>query len=563
MELATKRQFRHERFFSDERDKFVSNLHLQLRESLVDAGLAVLVYHRSRLELEVNLLTSEQMEVYSLRDIDPLEFNSLKSGGDLESNSIFESLSRDLQFKPSQVETYAVTAVEKVEAAFVLLARNEHSSSKESLETALEERKLTLQQAILKDELRRRKLELELLQETGAIISMSIKMEDVFKSIVAALERLLPFDAVGIFILVRGGEAVDELFSYGYENQRSEEMLQMKAGKGLVGHAIKTGDAIIVPNVADDPRYVAARDETKSELVVPLFSGKEVLGAFNLESDQADAFSPSDLEIVSAFANQAALAITRARLIEKALDQSRLKEQIQVARDIQKSFLPRKFPENLGFDFDAINISSEEVGGDYFDFIPIVDRQIGVTIADVSGKGLPASLIMASFRASLIAEIRNNYAIRTILRKVNNLICESVERGKFVTAVYGVLDTKNRIFTFSNAGHNPPFLLRNSGKVEYLKDGGWTLGIMQDKDYEERPIHIETGEVLCFFTDGVTEAESETDELFGTERLVELVKDNRKLTSREIREKIVEAVSEFRDPTRQPDDLTLIIIKAT
>jgi sigma-B regulation protein RsbU (phosphoserine phosphatase) len=352
------------------------------------------------------------------------------------------------------------------------------------------------------------------------------------------------------------------LFSHGYENQRSKEMLQMKAGRGLVGHAIKTGDAVIVPDVREDKRYVSAREQTLSELVVPLFSGRDILGAFNLEADRADAFSPSDLEIVTAFANQAALSITRARLIEDTLDKNRLKDQLQVARDIQKSFQPRNFPENLGFDFDAINISSEEVGGDYFDFIPIVDRQFGVTIADVSGKGLPASLIMASFRASLIAEIRNNYAIRTILRKVNNLICESVERGKFVTAVYGVLDTKNRIFTFSNAGHNPPFLLRNSGKVEFLKDGGWTLGIMQDRDYEERPIHIDSGELLCFFTDGVTEAESRSDELFGTERLVELVKENRNKSSREIRAKIVEAVTEFRDPARQPDDLTLIVIKA-
>ncbi len=562
MELLLKKQYRQARFFADTRDEFLTELRNNLQGYVDDNGLAVLVYHRSRMELEVNLLCAQGMEVYSLRDVIPSDFEQLNNHPDASANAILQSLSGNLGFQPDQVRVFPVAEVERVAAAFVLLTRAAESELQRELENTIEERKLALRLAILQDELRRRKLELELLQETGSILSMSIKMEGVFRSIVSSLERLLSFDAIGIFILVKGGESVDELFSYGYVNDRSEEMLQMKAGTGLVGSAIKTGDAIIVPDVREDKRYVAARESTHSELVIPFFSGKEVLGAFNLESDTLDAFSPSDLEIVTAFANQAALSISRARLIEEILDQNRLRDQLQVARDIQKSFLPQKFPENLGFDFDAINISSEEVGGDYFDFIPIVDRQIGITIADVSGKGLPASLIMASFRASLIAEIRNNYAIRTILRKVNNLICESVERGKFVTAVYGVLDTKNRIFTFSNAGHNPPFLLRNSGKVEFLKDGGWTLGIQQDKDYEERPIHIDAGELLCFFTDGVTEAESSDDELFGTERLVELVKQNRNKSSREIREKIVKAVSEFRDFERQPDDLTLIIIKA-
>jgi sigma-B regulation protein RsbU (phosphoserine phosphatase) len=376
------------------------------------------------------------------------------------------------------------------------------------------------------------------------------------------LEKLISFNAIGIYILRKKGETIDELFSFGYHNAGSSELLRLKAGKGLVGWVAKTGEPVIVPNVQQDRRYVPAREETMSELVVPLFSGTEVIGAFNLESDHPDAYSPSDLEMVTAFANQASLSITRARLIKETMDKNKITEQLQVAREIQKSFQPSKPLKYPGYDFDAINIPSQEVGGDYFDFIPIVDNQLGITIADVSGKGLPASLIMASFRASLIAEIRNNYAIRTILRKVNNLICESVEKGKFVTAVYGVLDMKNRIFTFSNAGHNPPILLRATGEVEFLSTGGWTLGIMAEREYEERPIHIRDGDILVLYTDGVTEAESPKDELFGTERLVELVKTNRHRTSREMQETIVSEIVRFRDPESQPDDLTIVIIKA-
>ncbi|MCX6831678.1 MAG: SpoIIE family protein phosphatase, partial [candidate division Zixibacteria bacterium] len=311
-----------------------------------------------------------------------------------------------------------------------------------------------------------------------------------------------------------------------------------------------------------DPRYVKTRETTASELVVPLFSGRQVIGAFNLESDQPDAYSPLDLEMVRAFANQAALSITRARLYKEMVAKNRIEDQLQVARDIQKSFLPRIPPSYPGFDFDAINISSEQVGGDYFDFIPIVDHQLGITIADVSGKGLPASLIMASYRASLIAEIRNNYAIRTIMRKVNNLIFESVERGNFVTAVYGVLDTRNRVFTFSNAGHNPPFILRKSGEVESLTDGGLILGIVPERQYQERPVQFGSGDIMVMYTDGVTDTENEKGEQFDIERLVELVRKNRRLPAKGIRAKIFDEIARFRDINYQPDDLTLVVVKS-
>jgi sigma-B regulation protein RsbU (phosphoserine phosphatase) len=148
------------------------------------------------------------------------------------------------------------------------------------------------------------------------------------------------------------------------------------------------------------------------------------------------------------------------------------------------------------------------------------------------------------------------------MRKVNNLICESVEQGNFVTAVYGVLDTKNKIFTFTNAGHFPPFILRASNAVEFLGDGGLTLGIIPEKQYEERPVQINSGDILVMYTDGVTDAENERAELFGTDRLVDLVKANRELSAEQIRMRVVEEVIKFNAASAQFDDLTLMIIKA-
>jgi phosphoserine phosphatase RsbU/P len=558
----TTKHYTTESRFADSRTKTIGEFYQELKDLLQDSSLAVLIYHRLRMELEVHLFLPQGLETFSLREIAPGEFDELGLLEIPDDNPVYLSLCQTVGYCPVGHAAHLIKTVGYVSATVLLFARQDLKPLSDFMERHIEKYTLRLQNAILADALDRNLLELELLQETGEILSMSLRIDDVFRSIVAALKKLHPFDALGIFILSKNGETIEEIFSSGYEIEASRHLLKTKADRGLVGWVTKTGESVIVPNVDEDPRYVKTRETTASELVVPLFSGRQVIGAFNLESDQPDAYSPLDLEMVRAFANQAALSITRARLYKETVDKNRIEDQLQVARDIQKSFLPRIPPSYPGFDFDAINVSSEQVGGDYFDFIPIVDHQLGITIADVSGKGLPASLIMASYRASLIAEIRNNYAIRTIMRKVNNLIFESVERGNFVTAVYGVLDTRNRVFTFSNAGHNPPFILRKSGEVESLTDGGLILGIVPERQYQERPVQFGPGDIMVMYTDGVTDTENDKGEQFDIERLVELVRRNRRLPAKEIRTKIFDEITRFRDINYQPDDLTLVVVKS-
>jgi sigma-B regulation protein RsbU (phosphoserine phosphatase) len=548
--------------FAESRTKTIGEFYQEIKDLLQEASLAVLIYHRLRMELEIHLFLPQGLETYSLREIAPEEFDALGLSDIPADNPVYLSLCQSVGYCPVGHAAYLIKAVGYISATVLLFAKQDLKPLSDHVERHVEVYTLRLRNAILADALDRNLLELELLQETGEILSMSLRIDDVFQGIVAALKKLHPFDALGIFILSKDGETIEEIFSSGYEGETSRHLLETKADRGLVGWATKTGESVIVPNVHEDPRYVKTRETTASELVVPLFSGRQVIGAFNLESDQFDAYSPLDLEMVRAFANQAALSITRARLYKEMVAKNRIEDQLQVARDIQKSFLPRVPPSYPGFDFDAINISSEEVGGDYFDFIPIVDHQLGITIADVSGKGLPASLIMASYRASLIAEIRNNYALRTVMRKVNNLIFESVERGNFVTAVYGVLDTRNRVFTYSNAGHNPPFILRKSGEVESLADGGLILGIVPERQYQECPVQFKPGDIMVMYTDGVTDTENDKGEQFDIERLVELVRKNRRLPAKGIRAKIVDEISRFRSDSYQPDDLTLVIVKS-
>ena len=524
-----------------------------------DGGVALIAYHRLRRKTDIHLIWQAECQHYSLAEAEIEHQHHLE---DEQQDRVFASICERIGFCPGDQESYRFEISESLSGMLYAFAREDLGKLRDHLASNLDTVLLRLRNAVLVEALNRNDLELDLLHETGELLATSMGLLQVLKAIVEALKKLITFDAVGIFILDPNRELIDEIFSFGYRSTTTKEMLGVKAGKGLVGWVIENGKPLIVPDVQADPRYIESRKRTRSELVIPLFSAGEVIGAFNIESNHPRAFTASDLDIVWSFANQAAVSVVRAQLYDEAIEQHKLKDELHIAKRIQESFLPDEFPAIPGFDLDAVNISSTEVGGDYYDFVPIVENQIGVAIADVAGHGVPAALIMASFRASLLAEIRNNYAIRTIMKKVNNLICESVKRGEFVTAVYGVLDTRNHVFTFANAGHNPPLLLRKSGKVEPLREGGLTLGILPDRDYEERPIYIDSGDILILYTDGITEAANAKDELFGTERLIALVKEHKDLPARQMRQRIMEAVLSYRSDDSLHDDLTLMLIKA-
>ncbi|UCF77943.1 MAG: PP2C family protein-serine/threonine phosphatase, partial [Candidatus Eiseniibacteriota bacterium] len=301
---------------------------------------------------------------------------------------------------------------------------------------------------------------------------------------------------------------------------------------------------------------------SRSGMYAPLIVGDRAIGALSLESDRLNTYKQEQLDLLTAFANQVAIMIERTRLHEEVMKTRWIEEELKIARHIQSSFLPSECPLLQGFEICGIHLPFVEVGGDYYDFIRIVDHQTGIAIADVAGKGIPASLIMASFRASLLAEIRNNYAIRTILAKTNALLYESIESDRFVTAFYGVLDTKNKVFTFSNAGHHPPILMRNDGRTELLTEGGLVLGVLPDAQYEERPVSLSSGDVLTLYTDGVTDAANVSREEFGQERLVEVIRQSLHMSAGEISDRIVAEVASFRGEAGQNDDLTLVVIKA-
>lgn len=419
---------------------------------------------------------------------------------------------------------------------------------------------LTLRNSWILEEAIRGSVEARSLYEVGIALSSSLDLDELLQKILHQLRKVIECNSAVIYLVDPRDRTINQIVGSGLPDSMQEK-LHLKIGQGITGRVAETGKAVIVSDVKADPYYIAFRPETQSEMAVPLKVGDNIIGAFNLESDKAGAYGEHDLELLNAFASLAAITIERARLYSERMASKRLEDELAIARRIQITFLPSKSPEIDGFDVAGLNIPSAAVGGDYYDFIPIVDKQLGVAIGDVSGKGIPASLIMAAFRASLKAEIRNNFAIRAILSKVNDLLYESIERDNYVTAIYGVLDSKNRVFTFSNAGHNPPILRRQSGQVEYLREGGLALGIFPDSAYEERPVALNSGDIVLFYTDGVTEAKNNRDEEFGETRLLESLEESHSLSAKEIIDFVVDKTNKFISNQYESDDLTLVVIK--
>src|SRR5689334_21204759 len=405
---------------------------------------------------------------------------------------------------------------------------------------------------------------LRMLLDITSKISRSLDLQEVLNLVMDTLDSLIPYDAAGIFVLQCVG---DEPCTFKAEAVRGYDIdelseLHLKLGEGFIGSVAVSGKPIISHDVREDPVYVNARDRTRSEMVAPIISNDEVIGVFDLESDELNAYSDDDLQVLTLLASQVAIIIEKVMLHEQLIEKKRLQGQLEVARQVQLELLPPNDPELEGFDISAYNFPTEEVSGDYYDWVRIYDDQIGIVIADVSGKGVPAALLMAFLRASLRAASHIGYAPQVSMSKVNYLLWESIERNQFVTAFHGILDASNQTLAYSNAGHNPPLLLKASGEARFIEFGEQPLGMFQETRYHQYHLLIEPGDVFVLYTDGVTEAENPEGVEFGRDRLVEAVKQNYERPARELIASLELAVLEWTANLGATDDVTFFVIKA-
>jgi phosphoserine phosphatase RsbU/P len=414
---------------------------------------------------------------------------------------------------------------------------------------------------------------LRMLLDITKTISRSLDLDEVLNLVMDTLDSLIPYDAAGIYLVKcekpsiewEGGPDETCVFHTqavrGYDIADLQE-LRLKMGEGLIGHVALSGKPFVSQDVRNEPRYINARARTRSELVAPIISNEEVIGVFDLESDELNAYANDDVEVLLLLASQVAIIIEKVMLHEQLIEKQRLQAQLEIARQVQLELLPARDPQLEGFDISAYNFPTEEVSGDYYDWVRIYEDQIGIVIADVSGKGVPAALLMAFLRASLRAATHIGYSPHISMSKVNYLLWESIERNQFVTAFYGVLDATNRTLAYSNAGHNPPILMEADGKVRFEERGGVPLGMFRDSRYYEYYETINPGQIFALYTDGVTEATNQLGEEYGRDRLVEALRRSRELPAREMIDFLHRDLMEWTEGRNAPDDVTFFLVKA-
>ena len=413
--------------------------------------------------------------------------------------------------------------------------------------------------ARLRAEANRRRLEYSLLAEVSADVGKSLTRDEALERILKNLKKLVDYDAAAIFLIDRKTDTIESVLHSGYPRSANER-IHVKMDEGLIGVVAKTKTGIIVPDVRNHPSYHNLRARTRSELVAPMHLRGNVQGLFNLESDRLDAYSENDLRLLEAFAAQASVAIERAQLYQERKVKLEIEEELRIARTVQEFFSPRKSLVSGSFRMAGANFPSLEVSGDYYDFFPSMNRLIAFAIADVAGKGVPASLLMASFRAILRTMAPYTATARQIAVRANQILLETVRPGDFVTAFIGVLDPDTGEVSYCNAGHNAPVVMAPDGSHRLLEVGGPVLGILKDGQWSEGRFRL-TDEVLVCYTDGATEAQNAAEEEYGEERFMQSVRTHLDLMPYRLCTALYTSVRAFTGSSKHSDDTTYLAIR--
>ncbi len=416
-----------------------------------------------------------------------------------------------------------------------------------------------LENDFLYSEVERKSLQNLLLVEIGKKISSSLDLNEVLGTIIDSVTQLVSYDAGGIFLVDQEDNILRRMITRGYDKNLLAK-LSLKLDKGIYGWVIRNKQPSIINDVGKDPNYYQVRKETQSQLTVPLTNGDTVLGVMALESDKINHFTPADRELLMTFASQAVIAIENAELFEASLQKKRLESELIIASKVQKALLPERPPDFPGLKISFLNIPSQIVGGDFYDVFKLDDGKLAIAIGDVSGKGAPASILMAMLYAGFRSLLKVIYPVVEVVARLNNLLTDTTAEGYFATFFFGIYDKNSGEYTYTNAGHNAPILLRGDDSVERLEKGGVVLGFLNNQEYHQEKVLLRSGDYLVLFTDGVTEVKNSEGEEFGEERLVDFIRDNRDKKPHRMRTLLFEEIRKFSSQAELEDDATLVIV---
>lgn len=348
--------------------------------------------------------------------------------------------------------------------------------------------------------------------------------------------------------------------------------IRLPIGTGISGSVAATRELVNIRDPYDDPRFDPSWDQktgfrTRSIMCAPLITHEDkVVGVIQVLNRADGPFNAYDESLLLALASHAAIALDQAELVQHYVEKKRMAAALEVAREIQSSVLPTESPWFEGFDIYGHCWPCDETGGDYYDFIALPNDRLGIAVGDVTGHGIGSALLMMASRSLLRAVVSVEPNLGECIRLVNNLLSEDIREGMFLTLFYGALDPDERTITFLSAGHEPGLLCRAAtGQIEELQSGSPPMGVMSGMDFPQpKTMSLSTGDLLFLCTDGATEATSPSlDELFGRERLHDVLLANLDQTAENVVMAANDAVRKFSDNSPLRDDLTLVAIKAT
>jgi serine phosphatase RsbU (regulator of sigma subunit)/pSer/pThr/pTyr-binding forkhead associated (FHA) protein len=404
---------------------------------------------------------------------------------------------------------------------------------------------------------------LALISKVGITLLASSTLDETLEQIVSLVFEAVPADRCLLMMRDEGSE--DMRVAVARLRDRVGEVGEIRVSRNVMDEVVIRGKSVLTSDAQHDPRFASGTmvlQGIRSVLAVPLGVSEKVFGIIYADSPMAEGrFTEDHLKLLTTLASVAAIRVENARLTEARFQQERLERELQLAMEIQQRFQPTASPQVPGYEFQGISFPCYEIGGDYYDFIQRDDGRLVIALGDVSGKGTAAALLMSSLHAAIHAQTGSHDTIVETISAVNKYLAENIPPNRFVTLFYAELDPASGAVSFLNAGHNPPLIVHAAGTVEQLASGGLPLGIKADADYREGRTHMQMGDVLVIYSDGVTEAASPSGEEFGPTRLYEVVSRNVDASAAGIRDRIESALTKFSQGTKAADDITLVIVK--
>jgi phosphoserine phosphatase RsbU/P len=401
---------------------------------------------------------------------------------------------------------------------------------------------------------------LKLLYEISRELSSELELKDLLRKIGALTKRLIDYHRFGILLYDEQTRSLSAVISM-KQDENIPERFTVPIEQGVVGAAARQRETLLVPDVAHDPRYISVNPDTRSELAVPLVHGDRLVGVMDLESPRAGYFSEEHARLLGTLAPQMAIAIENSLLYERLRrSEARRERDLERAGEIQRHMLPALCPVIPGLETCARFHPARELGGDLYDFVAYGKDRHGLAIGDVSGKGAPAALYGAMVSGVLRSLASLKLGPAEMLSRLNLTFLERRIEGHFTTLLYGLWEHKSKTLRLSNAGMPMPILLRG-GHCHPVRAEGVPLGLLENAEYQETNLALESGDLLALFSDGLEEAMNARDEEFGNRRLERALRENAARPLAEICDALFADIARFEAGRPRRDDQTLLLVR--